>query len=118
MRVGSRYVLGDALASGGMATVHLGRHMGDAGFVRTVAIKRLRPAFARDPAFVGMFMEEARRVACIAHPNVVPTLDVVAKDGELFLVQEYVHGESLFALVRPAIEAGETVPPALAASVV
>ena len=44
-----------------------------------------------------MFLDEARLAARIRHPNVVPTLDVVADDGELFLVMEYVQGESLVA---------------------
>ena len=47
-----------------------------------------------------MLIDEARLVSRIRHPNVVPTLDVVAKDGELFLVMEYVQGESLGRLIR------------------
>ena len=47
-----------------------------------------------------MFLDEARLAARIRHPNVVATLDVVATEGELFLVMEYVHGESLAQLVR------------------
>lgn len=99
-RVVGRYLLCDEIASGGMAAVHLGRLMGTAGFARTVAIKRLHPQFARDPDFVSMFLDEARLVARIRHPNVVPTVDVVAEDGELVLVMEYVHGESVSRLLR------------------
>ena len=66
------------IASGGMATVHFGRLLGPVGFSRTVAIKRLHPQFAKDPEFVAMFLDEARLAARIRHPNVVPTLDVVA----------------------------------------
>lgn len=87
-----RYALHRELASGGMAAVHLGRLVGPVGFARTVAIKRLHSHHARDPEFVRMFLDEARLVARIKHPNVVPTLDVVALEGELFLVMEYVHG--------------------------
>src|SRR6476660_4436739 len=83
-----------------MATVHFGRLLGPVGFSRTVAIKRLHPQFARDPEFVAMFLDEARLAARIHHPNVVPTLDVVALDGELFVVLEYVRGDSLSALLR------------------
>src|ERR1700722_11590150 len=83
-----------------MATVHLGRLLGHVGFARTVAIKRLHPKFAQDPDFVSMFLDEARLAARIRHPNVVPTIDVVATSGELFLVMEYVQGESLARLVR------------------
>jgi serine/threonine-protein kinase len=95
-----RYALYDALASGGMATVYLGRLLGPVGFSRTVAIKRLHPQFAADPEFVSMFLDEARLAARIRHPNVVQTLDVVATKGELFLVMDYVHGGSLSHLIR------------------
>jgi serine/threonine-protein kinase len=99
-RLIGRYALYDEIAAGGMATVHLGRLLGPVGFSRTVAIKRLHPQFARDPEFVAMFLDEARLAARIRHPNVVPTLDVVALDQELFLVMEYVQGESLARMVR------------------
>jgi serine/threonine-protein kinase len=99
-RIVGRYAIFDEIASGGMATVYLGRLMGAGGFARTVAIKRLHPQFAKDPEFVTMFLDEARLAARIRHPNVVPTLDVVAAKGELFLVMEYVQGESLSRLAR------------------
>src|ERR1043165_5301804 len=81
-----RYALHDAIAAGGMATVHMGRLLGPVGFSRTVAIKRLHPNLPQDPEFVQMFMDEARMAARIQHPNVVQTLDVVAMESELFLV--------------------------------
>jgi serine/threonine protein kinase len=110
VRVIGRYALYDVLASGGMATVHIGRLLGPVGFSRTVAIKRLHPRYAGDPEFVSMFLEEARLVARIRHPHVVPMLDVVATAGELFLVMEYVAGESLARLAHAAAERGERVP--------
>ncbi|MCA9588320.1 MAG: serine/threonine protein kinase, partial [Myxococcales bacterium] len=109
-RVVGRYALYGALAAGGMATVHLGRLLGPVGFSRTVAIKRLHAQFAADPEFVSMFLDEARVAARIRHPNVVPTLDVVTTDGELFLVMEYVPGESLAKLTRAVRERGERIP--------
>jgi serine/threonine protein kinase len=112
-----RYAVYDAIAAGGMATVHYGRLLGPVGFSRTVAIKRLHSQFARDPEFVSMFLDEARLAARIRHPNVVPTLDVVATDGELFLVMEYVAGESLVRLVRTAAGMGTIVPPRIVLSV-
>jgi serine/threonine-protein kinase len=99
-RLIGRYLLFGEIASGGMATVHFGRLNGPAGFARTVAIKRLHPQYAKDPEFVSMFLDEARLAARIQHPNVVPTVDVVATDGEIFLVMEYVQGESLARLLR------------------
>jgi serine/threonine protein kinase len=109
-RVVGRYEIFDEIAAGGMATVYLGRIMGSGGFSRTVAIKRLHPQFAKNPEFVTMFLDEARLAARIRHPNVVPTLDVVAASGELFLVMEYVEGETLSRLARRLKERGERVP--------
>src|SRR5215472_19132176 len=82
LRVVGRYALYEEIASGGMATVHFGRLLGVVGFAKTVAIKRLHPQLARDPEFVSMFLDEARLAARIRHPNVVSTIDVVARDGE------------------------------------
>jgi eukaryotic-like serine/threonine-protein kinase len=109
-RIVGRYAIFDEIASGGMATVFLGRLMGAGGFARTVAIKRLHPQFAKDPEFVAMFLDEARLAARIRHPNVVPTLDVVASKGELFLLMEYVRGEALSRLARAAKTRGDKVP--------
>ena len=106
-----RYALYGEIAAGGMATVHLARLLGPVGFARTVAIKRLHPHLAKDPDFTNMFLEEARLAARVRHPNVVATLDVVSDDGELFLVMEYIAGESLSRLVRKAREANKPVPP-------
>jgi serine/threonine-protein kinase len=113
-----RYALFDEIASGGMAIVHFGRAVGAAGFSRPVAIKRLHPQYARDPEFVSMFLDEARLAARVHHPNVVSTLDVVALEGELFLVLEYVHGESLAGLLRASRERGQLVPPAVGVAIV
>jgi eukaryotic-like serine/threonine-protein kinase len=118
VRVVGRYSLHGVIASGGMATVHFGRLLGPVGFSRTVAIKRLHPQFAADPEFVAMFLDEARLAARIRHPNVVPTLDVVATGAELFLVMEYVPGESLARLVRAVRERGTVMPPPITVAVV
>jgi len=115
-RVG-RYALYREIASGGMATVYVGRQQGQAGFARTVAIKRLHPQFAKEPDFVAMFLDEARLAARIRHPNVVPTLDVVATDGELFLVMEFVQGESLSRLMRASRQRKENPPPRVIAAI-
>jgi eukaryotic-like serine/threonine-protein kinase len=105
-----RYALFDALASGGMATVHLGRLLGPVGFGRTVAIKRLHSHFTADQDFVTMFMDEAHIVARIRHPNVVPMVDVIESSKGLFLVMEYVHGESLSRLLRTCRVASQPIP--------
>ena len=116
-RIVGRYALFDEIAAGGMATIHLGRLVGPVGFSRTVAIKTLHPQFAKDPEFVEMFLEEARLASRIQHPNVISTLDVATTEGEVFLVMEYVAGESLAKLVRSALKKGERMPVEVAVSV-
>jgi serine/threonine-protein kinase len=116
-RAVGRYVLYGELASGGMATVHFGRLSGPVGFSRTVAIKRLHPHFAKDPEFVTMFLDEARLCGRIRHPNVVPTLDVVTTQGEIFIVMEYVAGEALSKLMRTAGQKNILMPPRVAATI-
>jgi serine/threonine protein kinase len=117
VRVVGRYALYGELASGGMATVHIGRLLGPVGFARTIAIKRLHPQYAKDPEFVSMFLDEARLAARIQHPNVCATLDVVATQGELFLVMEYLQGETLSRMIRAVRNRVEVIDPRIAVSV-
>jgi len=65
-----------------------------------------------------MFLDEARLAARIRHPNVVPTLDVVATEGELFLVMEYVQGESLARLLRASRQKKERPPTRVIAAII
>jgi serine/threonine protein kinase len=113
-----RYALYDKIAVGGMATVHFGRLLGPIGFSRTVAIKRMLPQFVSDPGFVSMFVDEARLASRIRHPNVIPTLDVVSQEDELFLVLDYVHGETLSQLIKTLRAEQKRIPPAYAAAIV
>jgi eukaryotic-like serine/threonine-protein kinase len=117
VRTVGRYALYGKIAAGGMATVHLGRLLGPVGFSRTVAIKRLHPQFTEDPDFVSMFLDEARLAARIRHPSVVPTLDVVTAGGEIFLVMEFVLGETLARILRTLAPKGERIPLPIVASV-
>ena len=116
-RIG-RYALFDQFAEGGIATVHFGRIDGAGGFSRIVAIKRLLPHLVKNEEFTEMLLKEARLAARVRHPNVVPTLDVVASHGDVLLVLEYVHGESLSALCRTqAKERKDHIPVDIAVAV-
>ncbi len=116
-RVLGRYALYGQLAVGGMAVVHLGRLLGPVGFARTVAVKQLLPQFASDPDFVTMFLDEARVASRVRHPNVVATFDVVIEGAEIFLVMDYVPGETLSRLLRISASRRAHVPPAIAVNV-
>ena len=105
-----RYLLHRQIARGGMATIHIARLMGDEGFSRIVAAKRLLPEFAEDSDFVAMFLDEARVASKVHHRNVVPVLDVVSLAGEVILVQEYVQGAPLNQLLKVARQARTVLP--------
>src|SRR5687768_14451471 len=112
-----RYVLHRQIARGGMATIHIARLMGDEGFSRIVAAKRLLPEFAEDSEFVAMFLDEARIASKVHHRNVVPVLDVVTTGEEVVLVQEYVHGAPLHWLLNKARQSKAYVPIEIAVSI-
>jgi eukaryotic-like serine/threonine-protein kinase len=112
-----RYLLHRKIARGGMATIHIARLMGDVGFSRIVAAKRMHPELAEDKDFVSMFLDEARIASKVHHRNVVPVLDVVTLNEEVVLVQEYVHGAPLSLLLRASCEAKAHVPIPVAAAI-
>ncbi len=116
-RIG-RYAIYDEIAAGGMATVHLARQRGEAGFERTVAVKRLHPALAKDPDVAEAFANEARHVSRVQHANVVPVLDVVREAGELVLVMELVVGAPLSTLTKQARLQGRRTPANVAVAIV
>ncbi|WP_434042536.1 MULTISPECIES: protein kinase domain-containing protein [Sorangium] len=103
-----RYESLRAIASGGMATVYLGRSVGAGGFERLVALKMMHPHIAAEPEFVAMFLDEARLAARVRHPNVVATFDLV--EDPLFLVMEYIEGPSLHLLLRTCARAKRPLP--------
>jgi hypothetical protein len=101
-----RYDLLLPVAEGGMGLLWLARQQGKHGFDKLVAIKTILPKFASDGAFQRMFLDEARVVSRIEHPNVAQVLDLGEERGVLFLVMEWIDGESLGRLGRTV--AGET----------
>src|SRR5580658_5205331 len=102
-----KYELLAELATGGMATVYVARHLGVPGAERLVVIKRVHRHLLKAPQFREMFHDEARLASQIRHPNVVRLLDVLDDDGELLLVLEYIESISLSALLRRVVVAGE-----------
>lgn len=88
-----RYRLDRLLGAGGMADVWLAT---DTRTGMPVAVKRLHPHLAADPAMVERFEQEARATAAVRHPNTVGVLDA----GRLVVVLEYVAGETLAERIR------------------
>jgi Protein kinase domain len=107
------YLLGAEIASGGMATVYLGRKATQVGCGSVVAIKRLHPHLARDPRFTATLVDEARLANRVVHPNVVRTRELVRDLGEAFLVMDHVVGESLANLWEAQRQCGVPTPLAI-----
>ncbi|MCZ7686242.1 MAG: serine/threonine protein kinase [Sandaracinaceae bacterium] len=107
------------IAGGGMAEVYAARALGEGGFQKLVALKRMRPELAEDARFVTMFLDEGRVAANIASPNVVSTLDLGrAEDRSLYLVMELVKGVSLQQLMAETKLRGTTIPLPMAVDII
>jgi serine/threonine protein kinase len=85
------YVITDRLAQGGMGTVF--RAM-EPTLERYVAIKVLRPEYASNPDYVQYFQEEARAVAALRHPNIVPIFYIGQEGNVVFFSMAYIDGET------------------------
>lgn len=105
-RVG-RYEVLLPIASGGMATVYLARSVGVAGFEREVALKLTHSHLRENREFAFDLIEEAKLAVRIRHPNVVSVLDAGEDSHGLFLVMDYVEGDTLAALQSQAASRGD-----------
>jgi serine/threonine-protein kinase len=113
-----RYELRFRLASGGMASVYLAKSKGHASFEKWVAVKVIAPQLATDKSFVRMFLDEARLVARLNHPNICAVLDFGEADATYYLAMEYLHGESLSTLIKSALKIGAPLPVPVACRIV
>jgi eukaryotic-like serine/threonine-protein kinase len=113
-----RYEIVRHLAHGGMASVYLARLSGIGGFERHVVLKTLRGDAVADDALVPMFLDEARLVAQLHHQHIAQVFDV-GHDGETYyLAMEYVHGETVRAVLEAAWKQAIVLPLDFALTVV
>src|SRR5262249_6226781 len=90
--VAGKYLVRERLGAGGMAEVYLADHL---ALNIPVALKRPKPALRSDPGFRKTFLEEAQRAVILNHSNVARVHDVIDADDDMFVVMEYVEGETL-----------------------
>ncbi|HVN15370.1 MAG TPA: serine/threonine-protein kinase, partial [Anaerolineales bacterium] len=88
------YRIVEQLGQGGMATVYKAYH---AALDRYVALKVLHPAFSEDKTFELRFQREARVVAKLEHPHIVPVYDYAEHEHRPYLVMKFIEGETLKA---------------------
>ena len=107
--VGGRYLLGRAIARGGMSIIHQAEHRYTG---RTVALKQIDPEFEFDPELRDRLLLEARALELSHHPNVVEVLDAGLDDqGRAFLAMEMLDGRPLDGILtsRGKLSIADTV---------
>jgi len=93
-----RYELCATLAEGGMATVNVAILREGPGAGEVVAVKMIRGEFARSEEFAAMFLDEARIVAGLQHPNVLRYQELGHAEGHPFIAMELLYGQSLWTV--------------------
>ncbi len=109
-RLDGRYELLYPYAQGGMATVWVARVQGKHGFEKLVAVKTMLPALAQDAAFRAMFLDEANIASRIRHPNVADIVDLGEEGENIYMVLEWVQGDSWSKLQAAIAQAGHAFP--------
>jgi serine/threonine-protein kinase len=120
-RIGDRIdkyeVCGD-IDSGGMSVIYLVKLAGVGGFQKLLAMKIILPSLAREERFKDMFLDEARILSLIQHPNVVPVHDVgETSSGLLYMVMDLLRGRSLARLIKKTRKLGQKLPRNVALSI-
>ncbi len=108
-RLGS-YDLVRKIAAGGMAEIFLARQWGEGGFFRDVVVKRLFSHLAEHERQLRMFLDEARLLSELSHPNIPQVYDVGYQDGHWYIAMEYVEGLTVADLWRQGAKAGVVMP--------
>jgi len=100
---------------GGMAEVFRARARGPAGASRPLIIKRILPHLASDPRFIHAFVEEAKILGMLHHPNIVSVYDFGEDAGRHYLALEYLDGPSLAEIMDRRHRAKAPLPIGVAA---
>ncbi len=109
-----QYRLLERIGVGGMAEVWKARMTGVEGFQKTVAIKKILPHLTDSPAFVDMFIDEAKLAAQLNHANIIHIYDLGKIGADYYIAMEYVEGENLRNILNAARERGKPLSVGLA----
>jgi serine/threonine protein kinase/DNA-binding SARP family transcriptional activator len=101
-----KYVLLEKIATGGMAELFRAMIIGQQGFEKLVAIKRILPHLTDQTELVTAFIDEAKLAALLQHPNIVQIYDFGCVDGDYFLAMEHLFGRNLHSILTKSREKG------------
>ena len=109
-RIFGTYVLEELLSRGGMAEIYRAQRTGPHSFRKKVVLKKILPGLARNEDFRRLFVEEAKTVALLDHPHIVPVHELGEINSDLYMTMEYVDGFDLKTLLRRAQGKGLKLP--------
>ncbi len=113
-----RYELLGHLATGGMAEIYAARLAGEAGFEKIVVVKRLLPELVASKAYVAMFLDEAKLVSRLDHPNICEVHELGRDGSEYFLVMPFLDGVPATELIARPRESDRSAQLAVAMGIV
>lgn len=113
-----RYKIVKKIASGGMGELYLAIAKGAQDIDKLLVIKKILPAFARNPHFVSMFVDEARITTRLNHNNIVQVYGFEQIENDYILIMEYVNGVNLSRFIELVKKKGGKIPPHIAAYII
>jgi serine/threonine protein kinase/tetratricopeptide (TPR) repeat protein len=115
-RVFEKYEVIRRIAVGGMGEIYLARQTGVVD--RLVILKSLLPQLANDAQALAQFLDEARILGSINHPNICALFDVGEWGGQYFIAMEYINGVDIAAVLKFCEEHKKRLPPLTSAHIV
>ncbi len=113
-----KYFLTDKIATGGMAEIYLAKLIGPGGFEKQLVIKQIHPELGGKPAFVDLFVAEAKTLVGLSHGNIVPIYELGLIEDRYFIAMEYIDGPTLDRLQRSLDACDAAMEPAMAVYVI
>jgi serine/threonine protein kinase len=90
-----KYLLLSRIAQGGMAELYQAKLIGDEGFEKLIAIKKILPHLSEETNLVKSFIDEAKLAAFLQHPNIVQIYDFGSVNSTYYIAMEYLYGKDL-----------------------
>ncbi|MFO0595785.1 MAG: serine/threonine-protein kinase [Myxococcaceae bacterium] len=112
-----QYVLVSPIAVGGMAEVWLAKLDGPQGFQKKVALKRMTGTLSDQKQFVDLFLDEARLMSALAHPNIAQVFELGERDESFYVAMEFIDGQTVQHVMRAVTRANQRLPVELAVKI-
>ena len=112
------YEIGAKIGGGGMAAVYVGRRVSGEPENEIVAVKVIRDDLAKDKQYVTMFLDEAKILSQLSHPDIIVTREFGVTESARYIAMELLLGRSMMDMFDRVAEREERMPIDLAAHVV